>query len=252
MDLGIPEASDRDTLRWACRQGIPCGVLLPGRRFWGRSFHVDLREGGPRPSLAVAQPVDLASGIVRNLRAGDAVRLWSVRDGEPWHHDGFVGSVAVVEGREAGPVEAAIVRLPYRLLETETRLKRDELPPARIAIAPLGSDGPGTALTLCEGWLAPGGGARSRRQGHLLELSRRTFAFSVPLRSPIFFLPGSTVEVTVGLAELGLHTRVSGRVRAVMEWSEHVMYGLELGAPVGGHSLDEHRECLRRAAERTR
>jgi len=149
-------------------------------------------------------------------------------------------------------VEAAIVRLPHRLLATENRLKRDELPPARISVAPLGADGPGTALTLCEGWLAPGGAARSRGDGHLLELSRRTFAFSVPLRSKIFFLPGSAVEVSVAISDLGLHTRASGRVRAVMEWSEHVLYGLELGAPVGGHSVDEHRECLRRAMERTR
>jgi hypothetical protein len=252
MEPQIAEATDRDTLRWACRQGIPCAVLLPGRRFWGRSFHVDLREGGPRPRLAVAQPRDLATNQIRNLRAGDAVRLWSVRDGAPYHHDGFVGSVGIVEGRETGPIEAAIVRLPYRLLATETRFKRDELPPARIALAPLGPDGPGTSLTLCEGWLAPGGRPRSRGGGHLLELSRRTFAFSVPLASPIFFLPGSTVEVTVELADLGLRTRVAGRVRAVMEWAEHVMYGLELGAPAPGCSADEHRECLRRAAERTR
>ncbi len=246
------EASDRDTLKWACRQAIPCGVLLPGRRFWGRSFHVDLRETGPRPRLAIAQPTDLATDSVRTLRAGDSVRLWSVRDGEPWHHDGFVASVAVVEGRDAGPVEAAILSLPYRLLKTDRRLTSDALPPARIAVAPVGPEGTGASLTLCEGWLAPGGGTRTRGDGHLLELSRRTFAFSVPLRSPIFFLPGSEVEVGVELNDLGLTTRVEGRVRAVMEWSEHVLYGVELGSPVGGHSVDEHRECLRRAAERAR
>lgn len=253
VDPGSDLVSDRDTLRWACRQAVPCGVLLPGRRFWGRSFHVDLREGGPRPRLAIAQPKDLGTGLIRPLRAGDPVRLWSVRDGRPWHLDGAVGSVGVVEGRESGPVDAAIVRLPYRLLATERRLAAaDQAPPSRIEITTVGPEGLGTPRTLREGWLAPDGTPQARGDGHVVELSRRTFAFSLPLRSALFLLPGAEVELAVRLPDLGLSTRASGRVCAVMEWSEHVLYGLALGAPVAGHSTDEHRECLRRAASRSR
>ena len=55
-DVPLPPRNDRDILRWACREQGPCGVALPGRGRWGRSFFVGLREGGPRPVLAIAQP----------------------------------------------------------------------------------------------------------------------------------------------------------------------------------------------------
>ena len=242
--------SDRDTLRWACREAIPCAVLLPGLGFWGRSFHVDLREGAPRPHLAVAQPVDLVDGRPRALRAGDSVRLWSVRDGRPWHVNGFVGGVGVVEGRSCGPVEAAIVRLPYRLLETERRLGRAKDRPERIRIE-ITSEGPGgtgSPTTLLETWIGSDGVWTRRGAGHVAELSRRTFAFSAPLASPLGLLRGAGVELAVDLPDVELRTRAAARVAAVMEWGEQVLYGLALGPAAVGVSAEEHRETLRRAA----
>jgi hypothetical protein len=242
--------SDRDTLRWACREAIPCAVILPGQRFWGRSFHVDLREGAPRPHLAVAQPIDLRDGRARALRAGDSVRLWSVRDGRPWHLDGFVSSIGVVEGRGCGPVEAAVVQLPYRLLDTERRLRRaeDRRERLRIELTAEGPTGPGTPATLVETWIGGGGGWLQRGDGHVAELSRRTLTFSVPLASPIALLAGAAIELAVELPDLDLQTRVIARVVAVMEWGEQVLYGLALGQPADDVSADEHRETLRRAA----
>jgi len=245
-----PIPSDRDTLRWACREAIPCAVLLPGLRFWGRSFHVDLREGAPRPHLAVAQPTDLQDGRLRPLRAGDSVRLWSVRDGRPWHIDGFVSGVSVVEGRGCGPVEAAVVRLPYRLLETDRRLGPSEEPTDRIrlSIAAEGPDGAIRPVTLLETWHGPGRGTSRRGAGHIVELSRRSLTFSAPLASPLRLLRGTGLELTVELPEPELVTRAAARVTAVMEWGEQVLYGLAVGAHAPSISAEEHRETLRRAA----
>lgn len=245
----MPEAwSDRETLRWACREGIPCGVVVPGRSFWGQSFYVDLRVGGPRPQLAIAQPIDLVTRKLRPLRAGDSVRLWSVHDDRPYTLEGFVSSVAVIEGASR-PVDAALLRLPYRLLETESRLAA-EPPPLRVELATVGPDGPREFVTLSDSWFDLEGGRSSRGGGHLLELSRRTFSFSAPLAGPLMLLAGVRVELRVTLPDLELRTRVAGRVRAVMEWSEHILYGLDLGRPAAEVSAEEHRECLRRAAER--
>lgn len=242
--------SDRDTLRWACREAIPCALLLPGLRFWGRSFHVDLREGAPRPHLAVAQPVDLRDGRPRVLRAGDSVRLWSVRDGSPWHVDGFVGGVAVVEGRSSGPVEAAILQLPYRLLDTERRLGRGQRSGERLRIelTAEGPDGAGMPTTLTETWQASDGTWIRRGPGHVVELSRRTLTFSAPLGAPLSLLRGTGVDVALELPDQDLRTRASARVAAVMEWGEQLLYGLALGPPAAGTSPEEHREALRRAA----
>jgi hypothetical protein len=241
------ETSDRDTLRWACRQAIPCAILLPGLQFWGRSIHVDLREGGPRPLLAVAQPVDLVTRRVRPLQAGDTVRAWSVREGRPFHLDGFVEGTCVVEGRGTGPVDAALVQLPFRLLETERRLRPDAASRLRIDVRPLG-DRTATPRTLIDRWIEPGRGWRQRGEGHVAELSRRTLSFSLPLRSAITLLPGALVELGVELADLELRTRFAARVSAVMEWDEHLLHGLSLDQPVDGISAEEHRETLRRAA----
>ena len=249
---GPQPPSDRDTLRWACREAIPCALLLPGLHFWGRSFHVDLREGAPRPHLAVAQPVDLRDGRPRALRAGDSVRLWSVRDGLPWHTDGFVAGIRVVEGRGSGPVEAAVVQLPWRLLDSERRLGRGDLP-ERIRIA-ITADGPGRAgepITLLESWLGPNGSWIRRGDGPVVELSRRTLAFSAPLAA-LGLLRGAGLELAVELPDLELRTRASARVAALMEWGEQVLYGLALGPPSPGVSAEEHRETLRRAAAITR
>ena len=242
--------SDRDTLRWACREAIPCAVLLPGLRFWGRSFHVDLREGAPRPHLAIAQPLDLRDGVPRPLRAGDSVRLWSVRDGRSWHLDGFVTGISVVEGRGCGPVEAAVVQLPYRLLETDRRLDRseDRLERLRIELTAEGPGGEGNSSTLVETWIGSDGSWVQRGHGHVAELSRRTLSFSVPLIAQLGLLRGAALELTVDLPDLDLRTRVSARVAAVMQWGEQVLYGLGLGQPSAEVSADEHREALRRAA----
>jgi len=198
--------------------------------------------------LAVAQPVDLVSGRLRPLRTGDSVRLWSVRDGAPWRLDGFVGSVAVIEGMQ-GPVDCGLLRLPYRLLQTDTRLEA-EAPRIRVELAPLGPGGPSEFVTVSDSWFDPDGSPSARGAGRLVELSRRTFAFSSPLQGRLMLLAGLRVELRVTLPDLELRTRVTGRVRAVMEWSGQVLYGLELGRPEPGISLEEHRECLRRAAER--
>ena len=246
-----PVPSDRDTLRWACREGIPCGLLLPGHRFWGRSFHVDLRESGPRPQLAIAQPTDLVTGRLRPLASGDSVRLWSVRDGRPWHTDGFVGSVGVIEGRSTGPVEAAIVRLPYRLLATEQRLRPAEDGRAsrlRIEVAALGPGDAGSTTTLVDRWVRPDGSWQRRGDGYLAELSRRTMAMSVPLSSSLVFLPGAALRVGLELPDLRLRTRVGARVVASMTFGDQVLYGVALGGPSRSISDDEHRETLRRAS----
>ena len=244
--------SDRATLRWACRESIPCAVVLPGREFWGRSFMVDLRDGGPRPQLAIAQPQDLNSrAVTRPLRTGDTVRLWSVRQDSPWHLEGFVLGVCVVEGRGPGPVEAALVRLPYRLLATEHQLRPDaspSIPRVRIGVQVGGAEASTASSTLLETWMDEHGRWTSRGDAHIVELSRRTLTFSLPIRSPMVLLPGTHMTVEVTLPDLGLRTRVKGRLVAVMDRGEHMLQGIVLDSPCVGVSDGEHRETLKWAA----
>ena len=164
------DLSDRELLRWACRQSMPCAVLLPGQTWWGRSFLVDLREGGPRPSVAIAEARDAVSGDPRPLPSGVALSLWSVREGEPWHLRGYVAGKGVVEGRDRGPVPSVFVRLPYRLLETDRRLGGSavrDLPRLTVSIEAEGPRGPGPTMTLFERWSGRDGSWRHRGAAHL-------------------------------------------------------------------------------------
>lgn len=242
MEPGEP--SDRDTLRWACRQAMPCVVVRAGRAGWGRSALVDLREDGPRPQLSVAQPLDLSTGAPAPLGAGESVRIWSVRDAEPWGLSGVVGSVGVVEGHVSGPVEAARVVLPYRLLKTDRRLGHGAEVGLRVALA---GDGEPAGSTLLERWLAPSGEPVTRGPAHVVELSRRAFTFSVPLGHGPLHLPGSWLRLRVELPAAGLAAVTHARVQAVFECDEHLLYGLSLAGPDAGTCDDEHRDVVRRA-----
>lgn len=250
LEAGVG-SSDRETLRWACRESIPCAVALPGLPFWGRSHLVDLREAGPRPQLSIAQPTDLQSGLGHTLQVGDSVRLWSVREDQPWHLSGFVCSVRIAEGRGSGPVQAAVIQLPYRLLATDRHLAVDgDRASGRlhVEVAPLGPDGEGEPITLRERWLSADGLPAVRGDAHLVELSRRTMAFSLPSSYPVVLLPGSRLRVGVSLPDLGLRTRLHARIDAAMEGADHRLCGLSLFGAVDGISADEHRETLRKAA----
>ena len=244
-------SSDRETLRWACRESIPCAVLLPGLPFWGRSYLVDLRENGPRPQLSIAQPHDLQTELGHNLHAGDSVRIWSVREDQPWHLSGFVASVGIVEGKGSGPVHAAVVQLPYRLLATDQHLAvqvEDSAMRLRVDVVLLGPDGEGEPITLRERWVSTGGSPSLRGEAYLVELSRRTMAFSLPAHHPVVLLPGTRLRVGIALPDLGLRTRVYGRVDATMEGPDHRLCGLSLFQPVDTITEDEHRETLRKAS----
>lgn len=243
--------SDRETLHWACREAMPCAVVLPGLPFWGQAHLVDLRENGPRPQLSISQPVDLRTERTHALGVGDSVRIWSVRDGLPWHLSGFICAVRVAERRGRDPVEAAVIQLPYRLLSTDRQLAvGGDRASGRlhVEVAPLGPGGEGDPITLRERWLSTEGRPSVRGDAHLVELSRRTMCFSIPADYPVVFLPGSRLRVGVSLPDLGLRTRVHARVDAVMEGAEHRLCGLSLFGSVEAISTEEHRETLRKAA----
>jgi len=258
MDLLGEEAvglSDRELLRWACREGLPCAVTLPGRESWGRSFLVDLREGGPRPQLAIAQPADLQRNErPRSLRSGESVRIWSVRDSAPWQLHGFVSGLRVMETHASGPVEAALVQLPYRLLETDRQLspvRSIGAPRAEVFVQPIGPQGKGPPCTLVEAWLDSEGEWVLRGGGYIVDLSRRSFSFSVPIDSDLVMLPGAHAMFEFRLPDLRLKTRVEGAVAVVMDMGGHVFHGVSLGRQEEDISEEEHRETLRLFAATT-
>ncbi len=251
-DQGEVGLSDRELLRWACREGLRCAVSLPGRESWGRSFFVDLREGGPRPQLVIAQPTDLQrSGRARPLRSGESVRIWSVRDGRPWHLAGFVAGVRMMETREAGPVEAALVQLPYRLLDTDHQLHSLSsigAPRAVVLAEAMVGDEYGMAVSLLETWLDSDGAWVTRGGGYLVDLSRRSFSYSVPTTSQLVMLPGTQVRLEFRLPDLRLRTQVDAVVSAVMDFGGQFFQGLSLGRPSQSTSDEEHRETIRLVA----
>ena len=219
-------------------------LLRPGRSGWGRSFLVDLREEGPRPQLAVAQPVDLASGMPSPVGVGETVRVWSVHDVEPWQVQGHVSSIGVVESRGAGPVRAARLALPWRLRASERRLAPRPGPPLRISLLAPEDEG---HETLVETWRSPSSEPARRGPAWVVELSRRTLTFSVPADAGRVLLPGSQVQVDLAVGEPDLRSRLPARVEVVFELAEQLLYGLSLGQPAPGTSVEEHRELLRRA-----
>ncbi|MBJ94016.1 MAG: hypothetical protein CMP23_06000 [Rickettsiales bacterium] len=242
------ELTDRGLLRWACREALTCVVSLPGREIWGRSFFVDLREGGPRPQLVIAQPGDLERGDrARALRSGDSVRIWSVRDGRPWHLQGFVVGSRVMEGRDTGPVEAALVQLPYRLSESDLRIESRHSLGAPRAVIRLERGDPGRlqSLTLLETWLDQQGNWLERGGGHLIDLSRRSFSYSCPDTSGLVLMPGAELVLEFRLPDLQLRTRVAASVRAAHELGGQLFQGLSLGRCHESISDEEHRETLR-------
>ncbi len=246
----VPPRNDRDILRWASREQVPCGVVLPGRGRWGRSYFVGLREGGPRPVLAIAQPAPLVAGRLRPLRMGRTVRVWSVADDDAWHLSGRVDGVRVLE-TSTTPVSAALVTLPWRLLTDARRL----MDPVRrggrrlhLSYRRLG-DGPELApRTLLETWTDPEGRSMSRGLARVVELTRRSVTFSLPRSAGPLLLPGTALSLALEVGEGGLRTSVAGRVAAVLPCADHLLHGVDLGAPTDDVDPAEHREVFRLAA----
>jgi len=249
-DFEEMEESDRDTLRWAARETLPCVVVLPGRRVWGRSYVIDLREGGPRPQLAVAQPADLLTRELRPLNPGESVRIWGVRAGRPFTVSGFVLGAGVVESRTAGPVVAASVRLLERLFESGSVLFRSvrvDGVSLRLSAAIVGTEGPMERKTLLERWLEPTGVWNERGGGHLVELSRRSMTLSLARDDAPALLPGARLELTVELPDDDLWTTVEARVSVAFPYGNRILVGMELREVSPSTSRAEHREVLRRA-----
>jgi len=237
--------SDRATLRWACREAWPCALTLPGRGRWGHTFAVDLRDDGPRPRLAIAQALDLGRGSPLPLAPGATVRLWSTREGTPWQLRASVAARAVVEGRQTGPVDCALLRLPYRL-STRDRHLRAPIGDERIRLD-LAEPG-GAAVTLLERWQGASG-PEQRGSAHVVELSRKAWTFSLPVGEAPPLLRGAPVEVGIDLPERGMRTRCAGVVDALFDQGGHRLFGLLLTGPAGDGAEGERREVLRRAAQ---
>ena len=244
-------SSDRDLLRWAARETLPCVVTRPGRRSWGRSYVIELREDGPLPHLAVATPSDLRGGGLRPMQPGETVCLWSVRDGQPFSARGFVLGSAVVESRSAGPVPASIVRLPHRLFSSGRTLGapvRDDAGSVCIDVAGLGHDGEQLPRTVYERWMEPRGSWASRGGAHLVEASRRSLTLSVPRATRPALLAGAQVLLGFTLADVGMRTRVFAQVVSAVTIDDHLHVGLALGGPTESSSAEEHREVVLRLA----
>lgn len=248
-DVPLPPRNDRDILRWACREQVPCGVALPGRGRWGRSFFVGLREGGPRPVLAIAQPSALIAGRFRPLRMGRTVRVWSVADDFAWHLSGRVDGVRVLESSST-PVSAALITLPWRLL-TDARRLMDPVRRGgrrlRLAFRRIGDEDSPPRILL-ETWVDSDGKGRSRGSARVVELTRRSVSFSLPRSAGPLLLPGTALELTLEVGEGGLRTQVAGRVAAVLPCADHLMHGVDLGAAAEDVDPAEHREVFRLAA----
>jgi len=245
-------SSDPELLRWAARETLPCAVVLPGRRSWCRSQFVALREDGPRPHVAVAQAVDLRSRELRVLQAGESVRLWSVRDGQPFCARGFVFGTGVVESRTAGPVAAALIRLPHRLFASGTLLRRPmqrERTAVRVAIAVRGPGGQISSHTVIERWQEPSGAWAARGNGHMVEVSRRTLTLSLPRSAEPVLLQGAGLRLEINLIEDELRTVADARVAVTWSFGDQVLYGIVMDKEEPSVSSEEHREVLRRFGE---
>lgn len=245
-------SSDPELLRWAARETLPCAIVHPGRRSWCRSTVVALREDGPRPHVAVAQAIDLRSRDLRVLQPGESVRLWSVRDGQPFCARGFVFGTGVVESRSAGPVAAALIRLPHRLFASGTLLRRPlqrERTAIRVALAARGPQGGVASHTILERWQEPSGAWAGRGRGHLVEVSRRSLTLSLPRSEEPILLQGARVRLEISLIEDELRTSADARVAVTWSFGDHVLYGLVLDGQEDSVSPEEHREVLRRFAE---
>jgi len=249
-----PPRNDRDILRWAGREQVPCAVVLPGRGRWGRSFFVGLREGGPRPVLAIAQPSPLIPGRLRPLRMGRTVRVWSVADDCAWHLSGRVDGVRVLETTST-PVSAALITLPWRLL-TDARRLMDPVRRGgrrlRLAYRRLGDGGEQPPRTLLETWTDREGAVIARGQARVVELTRRSVTFSLPRSAGPLLLPGTALSLSLEVGEGGLRTAVSGRVAAVFPCADHLLHGVDLGGPDEDVDPAEHREVFRLASSSLR
>ncbi len=179
------------------------------------------------------------------------MRVFGSRDGEPWHFEAWVESHGVVEG-PTGPVNSAILRLPWRLNSAERRLlgpAPSDRPRLAVELLAFGPADVGTPRTLLETWTAPDGISMRRGEAHLVELSRRTASFSLPRTARLWLLPGARVLLSVSLPDLALHTDVVGRVEAVLPQDDVLLHGLSLFEPEPSISADEHREVIRATAE---
>lgn len=250
MTSSPPLPADRDVLRQACREALPCLLLVPGRTQWGSSLLLSLREGGPRPQLAVAQPVDPRTALVRSLGIGEGVRVVGSRDGSLWTLDASVEGVGVVESAAAGPLSAAILRVPFRLLGAERRLGRGTEVAPTVTVESIRPGAASWERTLVSTWWTPDGGHERAGSGQLLDVSRRSATLSLPLRDRHWLVRGGGVRLRIQASDPPLQTSVIGRVDVVHRLDEHLILGLTLSEPDAGCSDDEHRELMRSLAAR--
>lgn len=243
-------ARDRDLLRWAAREELACAIVQPARPAWGRARVVALRDGGPRPQLAVSQPRDVQSRRPLLLRAGDPVHLWSQRGFRSWRLAARVVAVGRVESASGGAIDAAWLPLPYRLLATACRLLGPPGPAqhrVRVEARRLGPDGaPGARHTLLETWIGRDASWTRRGSAALVEVSWRTVTVALPRAESM--LRGVELLLSIELPDLSLRTQVHARVAAVLEAGDLVLQGLVFERRLEHISEEEHRETLRRAA----
>jgi hypothetical protein len=181
---------------------------------------------------------------------GRTVRVWSVADDEAWHLTGRVEGVRVLETTTT-PVSAALIALPWRLLTDARRLLepvRREGRRIHLAARRLGDEAGLAPRTLLETWTSPDGEPLSRGEARVVELTRRSITFSLPRSAGPLLLPGTALSLVLEAGEGGLRTEVFGRVAAVLPYADHLLHGVDLGAPAEHVDPAEHREVFRIAA----
>lgn len=233
--------TDRDVLRHAARARAEVVLLVPGLDAWAQGRLVDLRDAGPRPLLAVTRPEPLAGG--RPPGVGSSVRLWGADDDGDFATDAVVESLGVAESRAAGPAPCVMLRLPFRLLATERRLRRDPSPPSlHLAFRPAGA---AHATTWVERWSTPDGAPSARGAGRLVDAGRKALSVSLP-ESAASWLVGVQGELEAELPELGLRAVVGATVAVRHGSAGQRLVGLRLHGAGPATADEELREVLRR------
>lgn len=154
-----------------------------------------------------------------------------------------------MESAAAGPLSAAILRLPFRLHGQERRLVGRTGPtPPTLLVETLRDGHPSPPRTALASWWSPEGGPRRRGGAQLLEVSRRSASLAVPLADRHWLVRGGQARITVEHHDPPLRTSVSARVEVVLPLDEWLLLGLALGEQTAEISPDEHRETMRLAA----